>query len=263
MGPYLGFINHNTVLHRLDPVLKLVALCAVTVGVLVYSSWFVNALILIVLIIMFRVAKTGIGLASKRVKFLLFFSIFLVLLQVLVTPNGIVLFYLLPGPALPVTTFGLDRGLSLALRFLLIVFSSILFVSVTDPSLLAQGLTRVRVPYRYSFMLVVALRFLPLFESENHSVRLAQKSRGIEPDVRSVSGILRTARYTFFPLLVSALSRVDSLAMSMDGRGFGFAKERTFVRRSTWGTADTLFSGLVFVYLIMCLLLASGLVALY
>ncbi len=262
MRVQLGFTKQDTVLHRLDPVLKLVALCAVTVGVLIYSSWLVNGFILIVLLLLFRVAKTKIILASKRVKFLLFFSVFLVLLQILVTPNGTVLLYLLPGPALPVTTFGLDRGLSLAFRFLLVVFSSMLFVSITDPSLLAQGLTRVGVPYRYSFMLVVALRFLPLFESETQSVRLAQKSRGIEPDVRSLGGILRTVRYTFFPLLVSALSRVDSLAMSMDGRGFGFAKERTFVRRSVWSGVDTLFSVLVIAYLVVCLLLASGFIAL-
>jgi energy-coupling factor transport system permease protein len=157
--------------------------------------------------------------------------------------------------------YGLERGLSIALRFLLIVFSSLLFVSVTDPSLLAQDLTRVGIPYRYSFMLVVALRFLPLFESENHSVRLAQKSRGIEPDVRSVSGILRTVRYTFFPLLVSALSRVDALAMSMDGRGFGFADKRTFVRHSSWTATDTVFSVLIILYLAVCFLLAFGLVA--
>jgi energy-coupling factor transport system permease protein len=133
-------------------------------------------------------------------------------------------------------------------------------VSVTDPTLLAHSLTRLRIPFRYSFALVIALRFLPLFDSENQIVRLAQKSRGIEPEVGGIRKILRTVQYTFFPLLVSSLSRVESLSMSMDGRGFGYSNTRTYYRKSEWHVLDSFVLFLSITYLVFCIFLALGFV---
>jgi energy-coupling factor transport system permease protein len=134
-----------------------------------------------------------------------------------------------------------------------------LFVAVTDPTLLAHALTMLRIPYRYSFALVIALRFLPLFESENQVVRLAQKSRGIKPEVGGLRKITRTIQYTFFPLIVSSLSRVDALSISMDGRGFGYNESRTYLRKSEWRISDSLLVLLGFGYIVFCLLLAMDL----
>jgi energy-coupling factor transport system permease protein len=202
-------------------------------------------------------------LTKGRTKFVILFSILLFLVQILVTSNGVLLGYIIPkigpiGPLFSVTDFGIERGLALSIRFLLLIFSSMLFVSVTDPTLLAHSLTRLRIPYRYSFSLVIALRFLPLFDLENHAVRMAQKSRGITPEVTGFRKIIRTIQYTFFPLLVSALSRVDSLSMSMDGRGFGYTRDRSYLRKSTWKARDTLFFVLTVGFLILCVYLAMG-----
>jgi energy-coupling factor transport system permease protein len=171
--------------------------------------------------------------------------------------NGTILGFIIPqlnnfGPFLPITDFGIERGLSIASRFLLVVLSSMLFVAVTDPTLLAHSLAHLKIPYRYSFALVIALRFLPLFDSENQIVRMAQKSRGIQPEVGGLRKILRTIQYTFFPLLVSSLS------ISMDGRGFGYSENRTYFRKSNWKISDTLivFGGLVFI--LLCSMLALG-----
>jgi energy-coupling factor transport system permease protein len=177
--------------------------------------------------------------------------------------NGTVLGFVIPqlnnfGPFLPITDYGLERGLSIALRFLIVVLSSMLFVAVTDPTLLAHSLTRLRIPYRYTFALVIALRFLPLFDSENQVVRMAQKSRGIQPEIGGFRKILRTIQYTFFPLLVSSLSRVESLSISMDGRGFGYSENRTYFRQSTWKITDSLLTISGFGYIIFCFLLALG-----
>jgi energy-coupling factor transport system permease protein len=211
----------------------------------------------------FRVARVPVRLTKGRTKFVIIFSVLLLLVQVLVTTNGTLLGFIIPqigdfGPLFPITDFGIVRGLAIASRFLLLIFSSMLFVSVTDPTLLAHSLTRLRIPYRYSFSLVIALRFLPLFDLENHTVRMAQKSRGITPEVTGLRKIIRTVQYTFFPLLVSALSRVDSLSMSMDGRGFGYGTDRSYLRNSSWRATDTLVAVLTVCFLVVCILLATG-----
>ncbi len=250
-------------LHRLNPALKLFMLVVLMIGIIVYPSWRLSTVLLFIVFFGFRVARVPVRLTKGRTKFVIIFSVLLLLVQVLVTTNGTLLGFLIPqigdfGPLFPITDFGIVRGLAIASRFLLLIFSSMLFVSVTDPTLLAHSLTRLRIPYRYSFSLVIALRFLPLFDLENHTVRMAQKSRGITPEVTGIRKIIRTVQYTFFPLLVSALSRVDSLSMSMDGRGFGYGAERSYLRNSSWRATDTLVAVLTICFLVICILLATG-----
>ena len=263
MTSRFGFVKNDTLLHRLNPALKLFALIFLMVGIIVYPSWRLSIVLLFIVFIGFRIAKVPIRLTKGRTKFIVIFSVLLLLVQVLVTRNGVLLGFIIPqiggfGPLFPITDFGIVRGLAISSRFLLLVFSSMLFVSVTDPTLLAHSLTRLRIPYRYSFSLVIALRFLPLFDLENHTVRIAQKSRGITPEVTGLRKIIRTVQYTFFPLLVSALSRVDSLSMSMDGRGFGYSADRSYLRKSSWRRSDTIVTILTICFLAVCLLLSVG-----
>lgn len=263
MASRFGFVKNDTLLHRLNPVLKMFVLIALMVGIIVYPSWKLSIVLLFIVFIGFRVAKVPIRLTKGRTKFIVIFSVVLLLVQVLVTANGVLLGFIIPqiggfGPLFPITDFGIIRGLAISSRFLLLIFSSMLFVSVTDPTLLAHSLTRLRIPYRYSFSLVIALRFLPLFDLENHTVRMAQKSRGITPEVTGLRKIVRTIQYTFFPLLVSALSRVDSLSISMDGRGFGYGSDRSYLRKSFWRVSDTMVAVLTICFFAICLLLSAG-----
>jgi energy-coupling factor transport system permease protein len=253
----------GSMLHRLNPSLKLAGLVIITTGILIYPSWQFSGLLLLLTILGFKASNVPLNVSKKRIRFLVAFSALLLAFQVLITANGTILFFIIPqydilGPFLPVTDFGIEKGFEISLRFLLVVFSSMLFVSVTDPTLLAHSLTRLGVPYRYSFALVIALRFLPLFDMENKTVRMAQRSRGISVSVRGMSKILRTIRYTFFPLLVSALSRVDALSLSMDGRGFGHSRTRTYLRKSSWTALDSSVLVLLSVLLLASILLALG-----
>ena len=259
----LSHIQGDSFLHHRNPLLKLFALILVTIGVIIYPSWRFGVILLLITLSLFIIAQVPLRITKGRIRYLIIFSIFLLFLQVLATPNGTILAFLIPqlgelGPYFPVTDFGIERGLAITIRFLLIVFSSMLFISITDPTLLAHSLTRLGVPYRYSFALVITLRFLPLFDCEMNTVRMAQQSRGISTEVGGLNKILRTIRYTFFPLLVSALSRVDTLSLSMDGRGFGYAKNRTYLRQSEWDYIDSSLLLLLLGFIFTCSLLALG-----
>ncbi|MHA1576372.1 MAG: energy-coupling factor transporter transmembrane component T family protein [Candidatus Thorarchaeota archaeon] len=254
------FIQNNG---RFNPLLKILLLIFTLIGIMIYPSWRLSFILLLIVLLLFPISRVSLKVSRGRTKFIIIFSIVLLIFQVLVTVNGTILGFVIPqlnnfGPFLPITDYGIERGLSIALRFLVIVLSSMLFVAVTDPTLLAHSLTKLKISYRYSFALVIALRFLPLFDSENQVVRLAQKSRGIQPEVGGLRKILRTIQYTFFPLLVSSLSRVESLAISMEGRGFGYSENRTYFRKSHWRISDTLLLVLGFGYIVLCLMLALG-----
>lgn len=263
MSSRFGYIQRDSLIHRLNPSMKLFSLVFLMTGILVYPSWILSGTVLILLLLGFKAAQVPIRLSSNRVRFLILFSLVLLLFQVILIQNGTILAYFIPrignvGPLFPITDFGLARGLSISIRFLVIIFSSMLFVSVTDPTLLAHSLTKFRIPYRYSFALVIALRFLPLFDMETNQVRMAQKSRGISTEVGGLRKIMRSIRYTFFPLLVSALSRVDTLSLSMDGRGFGYQPARTYLRSTSWRISDFLLLGLSILFTLLCVFLALG-----
>lgn len=249
---------------RINPLVKLFLLITMLIGVMIYPSWRFSFVLLIIVLLLFPINQVPLNLSRRRMKFIVLFSVLILVLQVIITVNGTILGYIIPslngiGPYFPITDYGIERGLSLCVRFLLIILSSMLFVAVTDPTILAHALTMLRIPYRYSFALIIALRFLPLFESENQVVRLAQKSRGIKPEVGGVRKIIRTIQYTFFPLIVSSLSRVEALSISMDGRGFGYSESRTYLRKSEWTISDTLLVLVGLGYIALCFLLALGL----
>jgi energy-coupling factor transport system permease protein len=105
---------------------------------------------------------------------------------------------------------------------------------------------------------VIALRFLPLFDMETNQVRMAQRSRGLSVEVRGFTKIMRSIRYTFFPLLVSALSRVDTLSLSMDGRGFGYSSDRTYLRGTSWKKVDLLVMLFSIFFVLLSILLTLG-----
>jgi energy-coupling factor transport system permease protein len=169
----------------------------------------------------------------RSVRFVVYFAAVLLVVQTLSIHTGVAL---LSRPFL-VTSGGLLAGGEMALRFFAILSASFLFVNVTDPDRLAQGFIRLGLPYRYGYLLILSLRFVPFFRDELRSVREAQRVRGIDISVRTPKAVLHAARYTFVPVLVSALSRVDSIALSMKGRCFGLYPTRTTARteaRTFW-----------------------------
>lgn len=131
-------------------------------------------------------------------------------------------------------------GALMALRFLNVVLASHLFVGTTEPEHLAYALMQAGLPYRYGFAFLAAMRFVPYFRDQAQTVRYAQMARGIALDRPTPRSVFLMARYTFVPVVVSALGRVESLAVSMEGRCFGLHPTRTFRRRIPFSAVDAL-----------------------
>lgn len=223
MIPTIAYHPGSRGLHRVSPGSGLLLLACMLFAVLGAGSLVVKV---VVLIVVFGLAAWSEGSAwawCKSLRFVALFATLLFLAQVLAIRDGSVLFRI----GIPVTTSGVVSGANMALRFLVVLSSSFLFALTTDPDDLASSLIRWGIPYRYGFTLILALRFVPFFRNELRIVREAQRLRGIRTSVRSIRGIRRAIRYTFIPVLISGLIRVDTIAMSMKGRAFGLHRRRT------------------------------------
>ena len=244
-------------LERLNPLAKLAWLLALSLLAFVLPH---AAIIALMLALLAGIVLLGrIDLRQLRLgRLLLWMTVLLFALQALFYRAGEPLFYLWPlhGGRWPVSVQGLARGLVVAGRFAIIVFSSQVFVLVTEPSSLAYALMQAHLPYRYGFALVTALRLIPVFETEATTVYQAQLVRGVRYD--AYQGPRRTfalLRQFMLPMLISALRKVDALAISMEGRMFGRYPTRTYVRRSRWTRADALALGALALFLIGTILL--------
>ena len=213
----------------LNPIARLAML--VSACIVAFRAKTLSQAVVLCCAILLMHAATGAPLGhssfSRRLRGVLLFAAVLFASQTL----------LARGPALAERAVA---GALMSLRFLNVVLASHLFVSTTEPELLAYALIQAGLPYRYGFTFLAAMRFVPYFRDQAQTVRQAQMARGIAVDRATPKSVFLMARYTFIPVVVSALGRVESLSVSMEGRCFGLYPTRTFRRRIPFGAVDAL-----------------------
>lgn len=125
------------------------------------------------------------------------------------------------------------------LKMMVMTVAVLLMLATTRlPSLTAALVRQVKIPYEYAFMFTSALRFMPDFIAESHAVREAQVCRGY---VHSKNPLKRIVAYAALvePMVLRAITRSDTMAMSLELRGFGSAN-RTFSQQIAFQGRDYL-----------------------
>ena len=132
-------------------------------------------------------------------------------------------------------------GLALAVRVVALALPGLLLAVSTDPVRLADALTlHWRVPTRFAYGALAALRLVPLLAAGLETIRLARRARGVDAG-RNPAAAARLAAGTAFGLLVAAVRRGSRLATAMDARGFDSGIARTNARGSRFRPADGWF----------------------
>ncbi|MBN2391165.1 MAG: energy-coupling factor transporter transmembrane protein EcfT [Anaerolineae bacterium] len=232
-----------SILHRIHPLVKLAWLAGSTVALFVIQQPAGVLGLLALAAIAFPLNDLKIH-KVRGLRFFAFTALLLFLTQLLFAGTDSLLLQL--GP-LHITEAGITKGIYVAGRLLSVVLLSYLFVLTTEPNDLGYALMRAGLPYRYGFMLITALRLVPLFEQEAQTVYQAQLARGIAYDRGGLKRFFTLARQFFLPLLVSAMSKVDALAVSMEGRCFGKYPRRTFLREVAFTQRDGVALGVLLV----------------
>ena len=238
--PRVKYLARDSPLDRLNPLPKLAMLVGGTVAVFVLQETWQLLGVLLGVQALFLVARVHLWEFRAAVRFFFVFSVLLMAIHALFVHVGDVMWETSLGAVdVTVTQGGLLLGLNMVFRFLVVVLGSFLFVATTEPNKLAHSLMDAGLPYRAGFAMVLALRLMPLMRSESNSVREAQAARGLALDTGGPRAVIRSVRSTIGPLLVSSMSRVDSLVVSMEGRAFGRSKERTFLKEVRWRAVDS------------------------
>ena len=248
----LSYLEGETIIHRLYPLTKFAWLLLGTIIIFILSKGYLSFFISIVLLVILIIINKEIW-KIRGFRLVIVTGLILLVLYLIFDKSGSVLIN--PGiRPLTITSGGLNTGLRFSGRFFSIVLLSYIFILTTDPNQLAYSLMKIGLPYRYGFMLVTALRLAPILEKEAQTIYRAQLVRGVQYDGGNLRKIFLLIQQFLTPLLISALRRADKLVFSMEGRGFGRRKERTFRNQISPTTLDMIVSvSLSFIFGILIL----------
>jgi energy-coupling factor transport system permease protein len=236
MTGLLDYVAGNSFLHRLNPLTKLLfafVLCA--------SCFITGNLYMVLGIIILNLCMAGLGgIITRSLRVLLSLvklSIVLFIVQIFfVREGGILLRF-------PLNIYITDTGLLFSLLFVCRLIAATmpltLMLSLTQMGDISNALNRyLRIPYKYTFVLTTAIRFIPLFSDEMAGIIEAQIARGVDFDTRNFFKKIRLLLPLCVPLLISSVRRIEGGAISAELRGFNFRGPSSGYKRYPFGPRD-------------------------
>ncbi len=241
MTEILQYIPGTSLLHRLHPVTKLIAVLVI-VSLCVFSPNLVFLLLLLVAIFFVAAACRLHHEFIRQLPFLGLLIIILVIITVCTVTSGPVIGHLIPeavpviGGAFPITTGGLMLGLLLSFRFIVMILTFQLFIFSTKPSELVSGLLIFRMPVDYVLMFLITIRFIPSLQMEGRRIHEAQLSRGYNPGT-GIKGKIKSLKPILIPLVANSLAKTQVIGLTLDMRGYR-TKNRLLVHKEPYTRYD-------------------------
>ncbi len=253
------FFPGDSLLHRLDPRVKIVLTIAFVAAVFVPRNWFGLAAAVAFLLVCIALSKLPASLIIKSIKPILPIVLFTAVLNIFYVSGGTVLF---EWWIVRVTTQGLVNATFLAVRIIALIAGSSLLTYTTSPTTLTDALERlmkplivIRVPvHELAMMMTIALRFIPTLIEETDKIMSAQKARGADMENGSLMQRIKALMPVLIPLFVSSVRRAYELAMAMECRCYHGGGGRT--RMTALRTAPRDWIAIIITAVVLALMIA-------
>lgn len=231
MKGFLDYLEGDSILHRMHPLSKIFTAFIICASAFVSSNFFflTGLLIFNLLLGLIGEGKTHSGLFKRTLgifKGLFKMSIFLFVLQVLIIRKGEVVIPI--TQSFGITDLGIRNGLLLILRLTDATLPLSVLISVINLNDLSNTMVQeLHIPYKYAFTLTSAIRFIPVFSSEMSGIIESQKARGVDFDVKNPFKKIGMILPLCFPLLMSAVRKIELTATAAELRGFYFRTRKS------------------------------------
>lgn len=123
---------------------------------------------------------------------------------------------------------GIEYGAIQSMRLATSTSLALLLYWTTDPNLMLSGLILLKVPYGLAFIVMTAIRFVPILVTEATIVFRAQKLKGYRP--LKIGNWVKTLFLALVPILSNCIRRSARLAVSVESRSFRPDGSRTSYR---------------------------------
>lgn len=232
----------NSLLHRLDPRVKITGVFLLSVAIFLPRAWPGYLATVLFTLAMVALGQVPLKQIFRGLRPILIFLVITALFNLFLTP-GEELFRI--GP-LVATREGLRLvGVTSTRLILLVTIASILTLT-TSPIRLTDGLEMMLRPLRpigvpaheLALMMTIALRFIPTLAEEADRIMRAQQARGASFATGSLVSRVRSLVPVLVPLFVAAFRRADELATAMEARGYRGGEGRTRMKELTFTARD-------------------------
>ena len=225
------FFPGNSVLHRMDPRVKLALTFAYIVAIFLPRNWWGLGVAAVTIAVVVLLSRLPVKLILKSLK---------PVLPLIAITSIINLFYvdgtvLWEWAFIRITAEGIATAVFIAVRILCLIAGTSLLTYTTSPTTLTDAMERllsplrvIRVPvHEIAMMMTIALRFIPTLIEETEKIMSAQKARGADMESGGLMQRVRALVPVLIPLFISSFRRAYELATAMECRCYQGGEGRT------------------------------------
>lgn len=225
----------ESVLHRLDPRIKIISLIAYIALVFCTFNYISLAFIAVSVLAIILMSKVPIKMYLKSLK---------VIIIIVIITSILNLFYGTGEPIfqwwiIKVTWAGIHNAIFVCVRIVCLILLSSVLTFTTSPTDLTDALERLMKPLNFfhvkvheiAMMMTIALRFVPTLLEETDKIMAAQKARGADMESGNLFKRVKALVPVLIPLFVSAFRRAYELAIAMECRCYQGGDGRTRMKQ--------------------------------
>lgn len=248
------YYQTDSVIHRLDPRVKLITTIAYIISLFVFRNFTGYLAAAVFLTVIIKMSKVPFKYIVKGMKAILFLLLITVVFNLFLTPGEpLITFWIFK-----ITVEGISTAVFMAVRLTFLIIGSSIMTLTTTPNHLTDGMEKlmkplkaIKVPvHEVAMMMSIALRFIPILLEETDKIMKAQTARGADFET---GGILKRAKNLvplLVPLFISAFRRANDLAMAMEARCYNGGENRTKMKPLTYRKIDGIAYMIIVIYLV-------------
>lgn len=249
------YYQTDSVIHRLDPRVKLVATLAYIISLFVAGNVPGYILAGLFLAWVIHMSKVPFRFMVKGMKAIVFLLCLTVVFNLFLTPGTPVVSIW----KISITEEGIAIAVMMAVRLCFLIIGASIMTLTTTPNNLTDGLEKllnplkkVRVPvHEVSMMMSIALRFIPILMEETDKIMKAQIARGADFESGNLIQRAKNMVPLLVPLFIAAFRRANDLAMAMEARCYRGGDGRTKMKPLIYKKRDRIAYLVLIVYMLL------------
>ncbi len=253
------YYQTDSVIHRLDPRVKLVGTIVFIVSLFLDSSIWLYLCATVFLAAVIKMSHVPLKFIIKGLKAIVILLMFSAVFNLFLT-KGEVVFSIWK---IQITKEGIKTAIYMVVRLIYLIMGSSLMTLTTTPNNLTDGMEKglgflkvIKVPvHEIAMIMSIALRFIPILIEETDKIMKAQMARGADFESGNIIKKAKAMVPILVPLFISAFRRANELAMAMEARCYHGSEGRTKMKPLKYKRRDIYAYLALFSYLVLMIVL--------
>ena len=251
------YYQTDSLLHRLDPRVKLVGTFTYLISLFVVDSYIGYVLAALFLAVMIMLSNVPFRYIIRGMKAILFLLLLTVVFNLFLTPGEVIWQFSI----FKITREGLSFAIKMAVRLSLLILGSSIMTLTTTPTQLTDALESLLRPlkkfhvpiHEISMMMSIALRFIPILMEETDKIMKAQQARGADFESGNFMRRAKALVPVLLPLFISAFRIAQDLSFAMEARCYRGGEGRTKMKPLVYHNRDRIAYLILLAFFAVCI----------